>query len=78
MGYMGYMGSSFQQCMCVWPATAAQVFFGESLPARFFELLQKDFPQCDLLIVLGTSLVVHPFASLIGGALLPSRANHHR
>jgi len=41
------------------------VFFGESLPSRFFELIDTDFPKCDLLIVLGTSLQVHPFASLI-------------
>eukprot|EP00930_Biecheleria_cincta_P057428 TRINITY_DN43367_c0_g1_i1.p1 TRINITY_DN43367_c0_g1~~TRINITY_DN43367_c0_g1_i1.p1 ORF type:complete len:421 (-),score=53.99 TRINITY_DN43367_c0_g1_i1:153-1286(-) len=41
------------------------VFFGESLPARFYELVQEDFSSCDLLIVLGTSLVVEPFAGLI-------------
>jgi len=41
------------------------VFFGESLPARYFELTETDFPKCDLLLVLGTSLQVHPFASLI-------------
>jgi len=41
------------------------VFFGESLPARFFQLMAQDFPQCDLLIVIGTSLQVQPFASLI-------------
>jgi len=41
------------------------VFFGESLPRRFFELTEQDFPKCDLLIVMGTSLVVHPFADLI-------------
>ena len=41
------------------------VFFGESLPPRFFKLMKADFPLCDLLIVMGTSLVVHPFASLI-------------
>jgi NAD-dependent SIR2 family protein deacetylase len=41
------------------------VFFGESLPARFFELAAEDFPKCDLLIVMGTSLTVHPFASLV-------------
>eukprot|EP00316_Scyphosphaera_apsteinii_P012173 CAMPEP_0119319850 /NCGR_PEP_ID=MMETSP1333-20130426/50509_1 /TAXON_ID=418940 /ORGANISM="Scyphosphaera apsteinii, Strain RCC1455" /LENGTH=417 /DNA_ID=CAMNT_0007326367 /DNA_START=21 /DNA_END=1274 /DNA_ORIENTATION=+ len=40
------------------------VFFGEQLPERFFMLMQHDFPQCDLLIVMGTSLKVHPFASL--------------
>lgn len=42
------------------------VFFGESLPPRFFQKMQTDFPQADLLIVMGTSLTVHPFASLIG------------
>ncbi|KDD76014.1 Sir2 family protein [Helicosporidium sp. ATCC 50920] len=41
------------------------VMFGEDLPKRFFELLKVDFPKADLLIVLGTSLIVHPFASLI-------------
>jgi len=42
------------------------VFFGEGLPERFFELHSQDLKQCDLLIVMGTSLVVHPFASLVG------------
>ena len=41
------------------------VFFGENLPARFFRHAKEDFPQCDLLIVMGTSLQVHPFASLV-------------
>eukprot|EP01087_Luapelamoeba_hula_P013817 TRINITY_DN3983_c0_g1_i3.p1 TRINITY_DN3983_c0_g1~~TRINITY_DN3983_c0_g1_i3.p1 ORF type:complete len:301 (+),score=49.50 TRINITY_DN3983_c0_g1_i3:453-1355(+) len=41
------------------------VFFGEGLPDRFFKLVKKDFPQCDLLLVIGTSLAVHPFASLV-------------
>ncbi|KAJ3284244.1 NAD-dependent protein deacetylase sirtuin-2 [Borealophlyctis nickersoniae] len=41
------------------------VFFGESLPDRFHSLLVPDFIQCDLLIVIGTSLQVMPFASLI-------------
>jgi len=41
------------------------VFFGESLPKRFFQLKIEDFPKCDLLIIMGTSLKVHPFASLI-------------
>lgn len=40
------------------------VFFGESLPKRFFDCVSKDFSNCDLLIILGTSLVVQPFASL--------------
>jgi hypothetical protein len=42
------------------------VFFGEQLPQRFYERMEADFPSCDLLLVMGTSLVVHPFASLIG------------
>ena len=36
------------------------------LPERFFRLAEEDFPQCDLLIVTGTSLKVQPFASLVG------------
>ena len=41
------------------------VFFGESLPPQFDRLVNKDFPRCDLLLVLGTSLKVYPFASLV-------------
>ena len=40
------------------------VFFGEDLPDRFKKLLETDFDQCDLLIVIGTSLKVQPFCSL--------------
>ena len=40
------------------------VFFGEQLPARFHDTL-PDFAKCDLLIVMGTSLAVQPFASLV-------------
>ena len=41
------------------------VFFGEPLPNKFFKAKQSDFAKCDMLIVLGTSLKVHPFAGLI-------------
>jgi NAD+-dependent protein deacetylase sirtuin 2 len=41
------------------------VFFGENLPERFHVLPHRDFKQCDLLIIMGTSLQVQPFASLI-------------
>lgn len=41
------------------------VFFGESLPERFQRCLQEDFQQCDMLIIMGSSLEVQPFASLI-------------
>lgn len=40
------------------------VFFGEGLPIRFFDLAEEDLPLADLVIVAGTSLTVHPFASL--------------
>ncbi|XP_060144682.1 NAD-dependent protein deacetylase sirtuin-2 isoform X1 [Globicephala melas] len=46
------------------------VFFGENLPARFFSCLQSDFLKVDLLIIMGTSLQVQPFASLISKAPL--------
>ena len=35
------------------------------MPPRFFQQSSEDFAACDVLIVLGTSLTVHPFASLI-------------
>ncbi|KAM6428712.1 NAD-dependent protein deacetylase sirtuin-2 isoform 1-T1 [Liasis olivaceus] len=41
------------------------VFFGENLPSRFFSLMQSDFQNADLLIIMGTSLQVQPFASLV-------------
>ncbi|CAH0400328.1 unnamed protein product [Chilo suppressalis] len=41
------------------------VFFGESLPERFQRCLQEDFERCDMLIIMGSSLEVQPFASLI-------------
>ena len=41
------------------------VFFGEELPGRFKELRDADFKECDLLIVMGTSLKVQPFSSLV-------------
>ncbi|KAJ2514556.1 hypothetical protein H4217_005691 [Coemansia sp. RSA 1939] len=40
-------------------------FFGEELPSRFYELREEDFASCDLLIVMGTSLLVTPFAPQI-------------
>ena len=39
-------------------------FFGESLPERFAECRDKDENEADLLIVMGTSLQVHPVAGL--------------
>ena len=62
------------------------VFFGEQLPRRFYELAgipvhpgmdcsDSDFASCDLLIVMGTSLVVQPFASLIDQVCVVARAS---
>lgn len=41
------------------------VFFGEALPMKFHKRRLEDFSKCDLLIVMGTSLKVQPFASLV-------------
>ncbi|KAL6106938.1 uncharacterized protein ACO6RY_10688 [Pungitius sinensis] len=40
------------------------VFFGEDLPQKYF-LHTKDFPKADLLMIMGTSLQIEPFASLV-------------
>ena len=36
------------------------VLFGENLPSEFVRNTEYDFNKCDLLIVMGTSLVVKP------------------
>jgi len=38
------------------------VFFGQSLPEEFHEQMQLDKDECDLLIVIGSSLKVQPVA----------------
>jgi NAD-dependent SIR2 family protein deacetylase len=38
------------------------VFFGENLPSSFFAAFNHP-PKCDLLIIMGTSLTIHPAAS---------------
>lgn len=40
------------------------VFFGEQLPEAFFDVLIHDTAKTDFVIIIGTSLQVHPFASL--------------
>lgn len=49
---------------CALPLRPDVTFFGEPLPSRFGQVAQIDLPSCDLLLVMGTSLVVHPVASL--------------
>lgn len=40
-------------------------FFGEDLPKRYHQLIGKDTIDCDLVIVVGTSLKVEPVAGII-------------
>ncbi|OWZ84524.1 NAD-dependent protein deacylase [Natranaerobius trueperi] len=40
------------------------VLFGDSMPEEFFEIAEVLKKQCDLLIVVGTSLQVYPVAAL--------------
>jgi NAD-dependent SIR2 family protein deacetylase len=40
------------------------VFFGEGLPDRFHKLVKKDVRDADLLIVMGTSLMVSPVCQI--------------
>eukprot|EP00727_Mastigamoeba_balamuthi_P011502 m51a1_g6975 putative nad-dependent protein deacetylase sirtuin-2 (505) ;mRNA; r:114231-116089 len=41
------------------------VFFGMALPQRFHATRAEDMRACDLLLVMGTSLEVYPFAALV-------------
>ncbi|CAH0546882.1 unnamed protein product [Brassicogethes aeneus] len=47
------------------------VFFGEGLPDTFHEAMSEDKTQCDLLVVIGSSLKVRPVA-LIPSSLPPN------
>ncbi|KAG0164791.1 NAD-dependent protein deacetylase sirtuin-2 [Apophysomyces sp. BC1034] len=49
---------------CKLPVKPDITFFGQSLPERFYDRIE-DFESADLLIVIGTSLAVQPFASLV-------------
>lgn len=43
----------------------ATVLFGRSLPSEFFDRAKEDLPMLDLLLIMGTSLVVSPANSLV-------------
>nr|XP_014340981.1 PREDICTED: NAD-dependent protein deacetylase sirtuin-3-like isoform X2 [Latimeria chalumnae] len=43
------------------------VFFGEDLPKRFYRF-SKDFVNADLVFIMGTSLEIEPFASIVDSA----------
>ena len=48
---------------CKGPTKPYVVFYGEGLPKRFFEKIQES-KDIDLIIIMGTSLKVQPFASI--------------
>ena len=48
---------------CKGPCKPNVVFYGEGLPIKFFEALQL-LPDVDLIIIMGTSLKVNPFAMI--------------
>nr|XP_057932678.1 NAD-dependent protein deacetylase sirtuin-3 isoform X2 [Doryrhamphus excisus] len=59
------MSGSIPKCtFCTATVKPDVVFFGEDLPQKYF-LHAKDFPKADLLIIMGTSLQIEPFASLV-------------
>lgn len=48
---------------CKGPCKPNVVFYGENLPSRFYKK-QKECEDVDLIIIMGTSLKVQPFASI--------------
>jgi NAD-dependent deacetylase sirtuin 2 len=57
--------SDIPRCVCNGFIKPNITFFRERLPDHYFSSIDHDFPTCDALIVIGTSLKVHPFASLV-------------
>ena len=47
------------------------MFFGEDLPDTFYQCVIQDSPEADLLIVMGTSLQVHPMWNVLMSYLIP-------
>ena len=41
------------------------IFFGEDLPLSYHDLAPRDLLDCDLMLILGTSLEVFPVAGLV-------------
>ncbi len=60
--------------VCGGRLVSSVVNFGDSLPERDLSLAVQHAQRCDLMLVLGSSLVVEPAASLVGLALR-QRAN---
>lgn len=60
-----YMQGQVYSCeKCSSPVKPDVVFFGDALPDIFMDNIHKDMDECDLLIVMGTSLLVDPVASI--------------
>jgi NAD-dependent deacetylase len=53
------------ECECGGKLRPDIVWFGEGLPVDIWEAAQTAAHECDVLLVVGTSAVVHPAASLI-------------
>lgn len=48
-------------------ARPAVTLFGEQLPVQFHQMALNDMANCELLLIMGTSLLVEPVASLVNG-----------
>ena len=53
-------------CQCGGVIKDDGVFFGEPIPSDVIQSSQREAWKCDLMLICGTSAVVHPFASLPG------------
>ena len=51
-------------CQCSGVIKDDVVFFGEPIPSDVLQKSQREASKCDLILICGTSAVVHPFASL--------------
>jgi NAD-dependent deacetylase len=51
-------------CQCGGVIKDDGVFFGEPIPGDVLQRSQQEALKCDLMLICGTSAVVHPFASL--------------
>jgi len=57
-------------CRCRGVIKDDGVFFGKPIPSDVLQTSQGEARKCDLMLICGTSAVVHPFASLPGMANL--------
>jgi NAD-dependent deacetylase len=58
------LGRSYPVCDCGAPIKPDVVFYGEQLPEEALSSAMREAMRCDLLLVLGTSLVVYPAAMI--------------